>query len=161
MPRRFGVGWRGFTWCGDARGRRYESPIRGKPSGCAQSVARCEGRAQQTRCKNSELFLRLMESLSRTYRRARRLYLILDNYGIHDSRIVRGWLARHPRFKRLFQPVYHPWVNRIERLWKQLHDTVTRNHRCQDLNMLMNAVRRFMEVCQPFPGSQPALAAAG
>jgi len=108
--------------------------------------------------KNSELFLRLMETLSRTYRRARRLYLILDNYGIHDSRIVRGWLARHPRFKRLFQPVYHPWVNRIERLWKQLHDTVTRNHRCKDLATLMNAVRRFMGVCQPFPGSHPALA---
>jgi transposase len=108
--------------------------------------------------KNSELFLRLMEALSHAYRRARRLTLILDNYGIHDSRVVRGWLARHPRFKRLFQPVYHPWVNRIERLWKQLHDTVTRNHRCKDLDTLMNAVRRFMSVCQPFPGSHPALA---
>lgn len=110
--------------------------------------------------KDSELFLRLMEALSHAYRRARRLYLILDNYGIHDSRLVRGWLARHPRFKRLFQPVYHPWVNRIERLWKQLHDTVTRNHRCKDLDTLMNAVRRFMNVCQPFPGNHPGLASA-
>lgn len=110
--------------------------------------------------KNSELFLRLMEALSRAYRRARRLYLILDNYRFHDSRVVRAWLARHPRLKRLFQPAYHPWVNRIERLWKQLHDTVTRNHRCQNLDTLMKAVRRFMHVCQPFPGSHPALASA-
>lgn len=110
--------------------------------------------------KNSELFLRLMEALSSAYRRARRLYVILDNYRIHDSRVVHGWLARHPRIKRLFQPTYHPWVNRIERLWKQLHDTVTRNHRCKDLDTLMKAVRRFMQVCQPFPGSQPALASA-
>ena len=29
----------------------------------------------------------------------------------------------------LFRPACHPWVNRIERLWEQLHDTVTRNHR--------------------------------
>ena len=110
--------------------------------------------------KNSELFLCLLEALSRAYRRARRLYVILDNYRIHNSRVVRGWLARHPRVKRLFQPTYHPWVNRIERLWKQLHDTVTRNHRCKNLNTLMNAVRRFMQVCQPFPGSPPALASA-
>jgi len=110
--------------------------------------------------KNSELFLRLMDALSSAYRRARRLYVILDNYRIHDSRVVQGWLARHPRVKRLFQPSYHPWVNRIELLWKQLHDTVTRNHHCKNLDTLMNAVRRFMQVCQPFPGNQPALASA-
>jgi len=28
----------------------------------------------------------------------------------------------------IFQPAYHPRVNRIELLWKQLHDTVIRNH---------------------------------
>ena len=110
--------------------------------------------------KNSELFLRLLEALTRAYRRARRLFLILDNYRIHDSQVVRRWLEYHPRVKRLFQPVYHPWVNRIERLWKQLHDTVTRNHRCTTLEHLMTAVRRFMQVCQPFPGNQHALASA-
>jgi transposase len=108
--------------------------------------------------KDSELFLRLLEALSRGYRRARRLRLILDNYVIHRSRMVQGWLRRHPRVGLLFQPVYHPWVNRIERLWKQLHDTVTRNHCCASLEILMKAVERFMEVCQPFPGSRPALA---
>lgn len=87
--------------------------------------------------KNSELFLRLIEALTRAYRRARRLFLILDNYRIHDSRVVRSWLAHHPRIKPLFQPAYHPWVNCIERLWKQLHDAVTRNHRCTSLEHLM------------------------
>jgi transposase len=108
--------------------------------------------------KNSELFLRLLEALLRGYRRATRLRLIVDNYVIHRSQMVQGWLKRHPRVRLLFQPVYHPWVNRIERLWKQLHDTVTRNHRCANQQKLMKAVRRFMEVCQPFPGSDPALA---
>ncbi len=110
--------------------------------------------------KNTELFLRLLEALLRGYRRARRLWLIVDNYVIHRSRMLSGWLARHRRVQLLFQPAYHPWVNRIERLWKQLHDTVTRNHCCQSLDTLMAAVRRFMRVCQPFPGSAPALATA-
>jgi len=60
----------------------------------------------------------------------------------------------------LFQPVYHPWVNRIERLWKALHDTVTRNHRYRTMDELMIAVRRFLVVCQPFPGNCHALATA-
>ncbi len=110
--------------------------------------------------KDSELFLRLLEALVRSYRRATRLSVILDNYVIHRSRMVQGWLRRHPRVRLLFQPAYHPWVNEIERLWKQLHDTVTRNHRCGTLDKLMNNVDRFMEVCQPFPGNRPALALA-
>jgi transposase len=108
--------------------------------------------------KDTELFLRLLQALLRGYRRARRLQLIVDNYVIHRSGMLAGWVARHRRVRLLFQPAYHPWVNHIERLWKQLHDTVTRNHRCKSLGTLMTAVRRFMRECQPFPGSAPGLA---
>lgn len=108
--------------------------------------------------KNSLLFIRLLFTLKRTYRAARRLLIILDNYRIHKSQLVRQWLASNPKFKLLFQPAYHPWVNAIERLWKALHDTVTRNHRYQTLSALMQAVHRFMEVVQPFPGNAHALA---
>ncbi len=75
--------------------------------------------------KNSEIFVRLMAELRKRYRRARKITLILDNYVIHKSAMTKCFLSRHPKFKLLFQPVYHPWVNRIERLWKKLHDTVT------------------------------------
>ena len=39
----------------------------------------------------------------------------------------------NPKFESVFQPIYHPWVNVIERLWKAMHDTVTRNHRYQNM----------------------------
>ncbi len=107
--------------------------------------------------KTSELFLRLLETLMKTYRRARRLTLIVDNYIIHKSRVTQGWLARHPKIRLLFQPVYHPWVNDIEKLWKKLHDTVTRNHRHTTMASLMRAVTCFMNESQPFPGHQSAL----
>jgi transposase len=107
--------------------------------------------------KTSELFLRLMEKLMKTYRRARRLILIVDNYIIHKSRVTQGWLAHHPKIQLLFQPAYHPWVNNIEKLWKKLHDTVTRNHRHTTLLSLMRAVTCFMNESQPFPGHHSAL----
>ncbi len=108
--------------------------------------------------KNSEIFVRLMAELRKRYRRARKITLILDNYVIHKSAMTKCFLSRHPKFRLLFQPVYHPWVNRIERLWKQLHDTVTRNHRYSTMAQLMSAVRRFMEAVSPFPGSKPGCA---
>ena len=80
--------------------------------------------------KNSVLFVKLLEQLRSHYRRANRIVLILDNYRIHKSQLVERWLENNPKFQLLFQPTYHPWVNVIERLWKAMHDTVTRNHRC-------------------------------
>ena len=108
--------------------------------------------------KGSTLLLALLAELRRTYRSARRIVLIVDNYIIHRSRQTLRWLAQNPKFELLFQPVYHPWVNRIERLWKQLHDTITRNHRHPTMEALMTAVRKFMHVVQPLPGSGHALA---
>ncbi len=111
--------------------------------------------------KNTDLFLRLLETVERTYAQAvSRLYIVLDNYIIHKSRLANAWLTHHPRIRLLFQPAYHPWVNHIERLWKALHDTVTRNHRFATLEQLMQAVRRFLKVAQPFPGNKHALARA-
>lgn len=110
--------------------------------------------------KNSLLFIHLLYRVKRMYRRARRIVLIADNYVIHKSHITRRWLAANPKFELLFQPAYCPWVNHIERLWKALHDTVTRNHRHATLDSLMRAVRAFIVAAQPFPGAHHALARA-
>jgi transposase len=88
---------------------------------------------------------------AKSRRRAREILLIVDNYVIHKSRATQAWLRHHPKFRLLFQPAYHPWVNRIERLWKQLHDNITRNHQYPDMNPLMMAVRQFMDNVAPFP----------
>ncbi|MFH2005997.1 MAG: IS630 family transposase [bacterium] len=108
--------------------------------------------------KNSELFINLLRAMRRVYRGLRRIILILDNVNTHSSYKTKRFLKKNPKFELAFQPTYHPWVNRIERLWKALHDTVTRNHRYRDIDELMVAVRKFMKVVQPFPGAKHGLA---
>ncbi|WP_266099601.1 IS630 family transposase [Oceanimonas baumannii] len=103
--------------------------------------------------KNSALFISLLEALRRRYRRARNITLILDNYVIHKSRMVQSWLAENPKFILVFQPVYSPWINKIELLWHKLHETVTRNHQCHNMVPLLKRVRYFMDTVSPFPGS--------
>ena len=67
--------------------------------------------------KTSLLFLQLLYRLvTRTYRSARVIHVILDNYGIHDSLQVRLALATvKGRVKFHFLPPYCPDHNRIER----------------------------------------------
>ncbi|MBD2792489.1 IS630 family transposase, partial [Xenorhabdus sp. CUL] len=38
-----------------------------------------------------------------------------------------------------------PWLNKIERLWQSLHETVTRNPCCQFMWQLLKHVKIFME----------------
>jgi len=95
--------------------------------------------------KNSDLFLRLLEKLKQKYSGAKRIYVILDNYRIHSSQIVNSALAHHlSNIKLEFLPPYCPNDNRIERVWKDLHDEVTRNHRHRSLENLMIDVYRFI-----------------
>lgn len=95
--------------------------------------------------KNSDLFLRLLESLLEQYPHAKRIHVILDNYRIHSSRIVQAALTH--RLKRIsleFLPPYCPNENKIERVWKDLHDEVTRNHPHATMDDLMKAVHRYL-----------------
>lgn len=108
--------------------------------------------------KNSEIFILLLAELRKRYRQAKKIRLIADNYVIHKSAMTQCFLRYNTKFEILFQPAYHPWVNKIELVWKQLHDTITRNHRYSTMNQLMAAVRTFMALVSPFPGSQVQLA---
>lgn len=153
----------GALWCRRSEQVAIPTPGKNRKRYLAGALDAHRGTVLYTEreTKNTDLFLSLLEAIERQYAPCfRRLYVVLDNYGIHSSRLARAWLAHHPRVRLLFQPAYHPWVNAIERLWKALHDTVTRNHRYATLDQLMQAVRRFLHVAQPFPGNHHALAMA-
>jgi transposase len=99
--------------------------------------------------KNSLLFLNLLHKLvTKTHPNAKRIHIILDNYGIHDSQQVRLAMksSAAEKLQLHFLPPYCPDHNRIERIWKDLHDNVTRNHRCPTMEELMENVRRYLAV---------------
>ena len=105
--------------------------------------------------KNSELFVNALNLLRCTYRRASAIHVVLDNYIIHKSRYTLDALhAMGSRVQLHFLPPYSPEHNPIERLWKQMHDHVTRNHRRQTMPELWTDVTQFLDSAQPFPGTK-------
>lgn len=95
--------------------------------------------------KNSDLFILLLWKLIKVYPRANRIHVILDNYRIHDSGRTRLALASlQGQVELHFLPPYCPDHNRIERVWKDLHDNVTRNHRCPTMSVLMVEVEAYL-----------------
>jgi transposase len=95
--------------------------------------------------KDSWLFMSLLKKLTEIYAQAKVIHIILDNYGIHSSKIIAIALANFARRVRLhFLPPYCPNDNRIERVWQDLHAHVTRNHQCQGMTELMRDVRYYL-----------------
>ena len=135
----------GFTWSRRGEQAAIPTPGKNRKHYVAGALHAHSGRLVwvEHEKKNTAVFLKLLNALRSAYRRAQRVVLILDNYIIHKTHAVAQWLATNPKFELLFQPVYYPWVNRIERLWKAMHDTVTRNHRCNTLYELCQDVKRF------------------
>lgn len=112
--------------------------------------------------RNSDLFIAFLRRVRETYPEARRIHLIVDNCKAHSSQKVRkaldeefgGVIVLH------FLPPYCPEHNAIERLWRELHANVTRNHRCKNIEALLAHVERFLKRAIPYPGSRPSLAKA-
>lgn len=111
--------------------------------------------------KRSLLFIALVEKLVAVYPAARRIHIVCDNYIIHKSKITQKALAKYgDKVVIHFLPTYSPEHNPIERLWKDLHACVTRNHDAKDVEELLARVESYLLVASPYPGSKPSLARA-
>ena len=105
--------------------------------------------------KNSDLFIDSLHVISNAYRRAKTIHLVLDNYIIHKSHKTKKALETFGgRIQLHFLPPYSPENNPIERLWKQMHDHVTRNHRHKTFPSLWQEIVQFLRNVQPFPGKK-------
>jgi transposase len=95
--------------------------------------------------KNSWLFWDMLYKLTVVYAQAKVIHVILDNYGIHSSKIIMVALSNFASRIRLhFLPPYSPDENAIERVWQDLHANVTRNHTCATMTELMQNVRYYL-----------------
>ena len=138
----------GRDWMLRGHQRRIVTPGKNQKFYLAGALDVRTGRLHTTGAdrKNAALFCQLLWLLASRYRRARRIHLILDNYGIHKARLTRKTLASFGgRIVLHFLPPYCPDSNRIERVWQDLHANVTRNHRRLTLSRLLDDARRFLD----------------
>ena len=102
--------------------------------------------------KTNALFRDLLTLLDHTYpaRGVRRIYVVVDNYKIHQAKAVNQWLATHPRFALLWLPTYCPRANPIERAFGDVHDKCTRNHKRKRLRDVIGDIERHLDQNGPW-----------
>lgn len=108
-----------------------------------------EGKPNQGR--NTDLFLAHLDELRRRYRRYTVIHVICDNAKPHSAKRVAEYLEKWGHRLRLhYLPAYAPECNPIERVWWHLHEEVTRNHRCGDIEALLDLVFDWLGIRGPF-----------
>lgn len=153
----------GRDWMLRGEQRRIVTPGKNKKFYLAGALDVRTGRLHTTGAerKDAALFCELLRLLARRYRRARRIHVVLDNYGIHSAHLTRDVLAElGDRIQLHFLPPYCPDANRIERVWQQLHANVTRNHRCKTMAILLGKCRRYVDAYRGHRPTVPARAPA-
>jgi len=103
-------------------------------------VVLTEGKPREGR--SAALFCRHLDDLRRAFRHYRVIHVLCDNARTHTaegSKLVRAYLEEWGHRVRVhYLPKYAPGTNPIERVWWRLHEAVTRNHRCQTLEELLD-----------------------
>jgi transposase len=69
------------------------------------------------------------DQLNRAYRRLDTVYVIQDNWSIHQHPDVLQALSTHPRLQPIWLPTYAPWLNPIEKLWRWVRQDILKLHR--------------------------------
>ena len=99
-----------------------------------------EGRSREGR--GAALFCRHLDDRRRAFRHFKVIHVICDNARTHKpdkSKVVREYLAEWGhRVVLHYLPAYAPDTNPVERVWWRLHEAVTRDHRCQNTDELLD-----------------------
>lgn len=94
--------------------------------------------------KRSAEFIEFLTHICKAYPTGR-IHIILDNYSIHKSRSVVGWIGSHPRVKLYYLPCYMPELNPVEKIWWRMKGVVTANRLYGSIDNLIEAVDAFFE----------------
>ena len=72
--------------------------------------------------------IRSLKQLSQWYPTAKTIYLIWDNWPVHQHPRVMQALKDQPRVEVIWLPTYAPWLNPIEKVWRWLKQSLIHAH---------------------------------
>jgi transposase len=101
--------------------------------------------------RTTALFLRHLDDRRRHLLRYHTIHVICDNARSHKSQAVQKYLKQWGhRIVLHYLPTSAPETNPIERIWWHLHEEITRCHRCQNMEELLDLVFAWLQKRMPF-----------
>jgi putative transposase len=101
--------------------------------------------------RNAALFVRHLDDLRCRLLCYSKIHVICDNARSHTGRLAQRYQQQWGhRVVLHYLPTYAPDTNPIERIWWHVHEELTRCHRCQTLEELLDLVFTWLQKRAPF-----------
>jgi len=97
---------------------------------------------------NREGFLKFLHALHRRFK-GWRIYLYVDKAKWHRGSEIDSFLAEHPHFDLEYLPPYHPKLNLVDRIWKQLRYEATTDKYFETIEDIFCAIRKQQRNWRP------------
>jgi transposase len=106
-----------------------------------------------TQRHTSQEFVAFLSDIVASQPRGREIHIIADNFSAHKTKLVKQFLASHPKVTIHYTPTYSSWLNQVE-LWfaKIERDVIARGifTSVSDLKRkLMKYIRHYNKASQP------------
>ena len=72
--------------------------------------------------------------------------MTLDNYATHKHPAVKAWVQAHPRLQLHFTPTSSPWLNLVERWFRELTGKALRTGVLHCVPDLIASIEEYMKV---------------
>lgn len=146
----------------DVRGRSYaprgETPVAYRVGGTREKFSMISSVNNKGSCfwmiyegaLNAEKLIEFMEGLCHDV--GRKIFLIMDNLGVHHCRPVKAWLEENrEKIEAFYLPSYSPELNPDERLNADLKHTLTTTTPCRTKARLLERTKAHMELIRNSP----------
>jgi hypothetical protein len=73
------------------------------------------------------------------------VHVVVDNAGSHQTKLIRDWLAKRPRWQVHFTPTSASWLNQVERFFGNLTERALRRGAHRSTAELEAAIHAHMD----------------
>ena len=92
-----------------------------------------------------------MRKLYRQTDKTLAVHVIVDHYATHTHPNVKAWLEKNSRFHLHFTPNSAPWVNRVERFFRDITEKRIRRGVFRSVDDLETAIMDYVEHRNAYP----------
>jgi transposase len=96
-------------------------------------------------------FRKFLDAIDAAVPAALDVHLVLDNYATHKAPLIRGWLARRPRYHVHFTPTGASWLNQVERWFALLTERQIRRGVHRSTRALELAIAEYIAIVNEKP----------
>ena len=95
--------------------------------------------------RRAQEFRRFLDTVEQNVPADLDIHIIMDNASSHETKLIRDWFAKRPRWHRHFTPTSASWINQVERFFALLTEQQIKRGSHRSTKALQAAIDAYID----------------